>query len=131
MLIIRDICCMDYTLSFTDKEVTPWAGLGFLKGMMDKMGFSQKISTLDIIPQPNSNRGYCPETIIEAFMVSIWCGANRFLHTEVTRHDRALADIFGWDRVPGNDNYKRFFRIFDLGVFYLDFFFLFQSFFPS
>lgn len=105
---------MDYTLSFTDKEVTPWAGLGFLKGMMDKMGFSQKISTLDIIPQPNSNRGYCPETIIEAFMVSIWCGANRFLHTEVTRHDRALADIFGWDRVPGNDTYKRFFRKFDL-----------------
>lgn len=39
----------------------------------------------------------------------VWCGANRFLHTEVTRSDRALADIFGWKRVPGQDTYKRFF----------------------
>lgn len=95
---------MDYAISFTDKEITPWAGLGFLRSMMDKLGFSQKISSMSFIPQPNSNRGYSPETIIEAFMVSVWCGANRFLHTEVTRHDKALSNMFGWDRVPGNES---------------------------
>jgi len=48
-------------------------------------------------------------TILEAFICSIWCGANRFLHTEVTRSDRALADIFVWKRVSDQDTYKRFF----------------------
>ena len=42
-------------------------------------------------------------------MVSVWCGANRFLHTEVTRHDGVLARVFGWKRTPGQDTFKRFF----------------------
>lgn len=48
-------------------------------------------------------------------MTSVWCGANRFLHTEVARHDGALGQIFGWKRVPGQDVYKRFFRKFTQG----------------
>ena len=47
-------------------------------------------------------------------MVSIWCGANRFLHIEVTCHDKALGKIFGWERTPAKDTYKRFFRKFDI-----------------
>ena len=39
------------------------------------------------LPQPGSNRGYRPEQLITQFMLSVWCGANRFEHGEVTRHD--------------------------------------------
>ena len=54
--------------------------------------------------------------LLESFMTSIWCGANRFLHTEVTRADRALSKIFGWNKVPGNDAYKLYFNKFSQPV---------------
>jgi len=105
---------MKFNIKFTNKEITPWSGLVFLRNMMRKMGVREQLSSYDFIPQPGSNRGYSPLDIIESFMVSIWCGANRFLHTEVTRHDKALIKIFGWKKAPGNDTYKRFFKKFDM-----------------
>jgi len=105
---------MEYKISFTNKEITPWAGLGFLQKMLEKMEFRKDISKCRALPEPGSNCGYKSINIIEAFMVSIWCGANRFQHTEVTRQDKALGKIFGWKRTPGNDTIKRFFRKFDL-----------------
>ncbi len=100
---------MNVEYKFTNKEVTPWGGMVFLKQFLDSMGLKDQVNRCQALPQPGSNRGYSPLVILEAFICSIWCGANRFLHTEVTRSDRALAGIFGWKRVPGQDTYKRFF----------------------
>ena len=36
---------MDFTLSFTNKEITPWGGMVFLKQMLDK-----KPSKMSLIP---------------------------------------------------------------------------------
>src|SRR5690606_39390659 len=52
---------------------------------------------------------YKKEVLLESFITSIWCGANRFLHTEITRSDRALGQIFDWKKTPGQDAYKRYF----------------------
>lgn len=114
MLSNRLNLCMEWKISFSNQEVTPWSGLAFLRRMMDKMAFSDHLSRGGMLPEPGSNRGYTSTTIIESFMVSVWCGANRFLHTEITRHDRALCKIFGWKRAPGHDTFKRFFKKFDL-----------------
>jgi len=103
-------------LNTANKEVTPWGGMVFLKQFLDKIGFAGQVANCDALPEPGSNRGYSPVAILEAFICSIWCGANRFLHTEVTRSDRALADIFGWNSVPGQDTYKRFFGKFTQSV---------------
>lgn len=103
---------MDLKLEFTNKEITPWGGMALMKRMLDGIGFREVLEGCAALPQPGSNRGYKPADIIESFIVSVWCGANRFLHTEVTRHDPALGRIFGWKRVPGNDTYKRFFSKF-------------------
>ena len=84
----------------------------FLKQMLEKMGFREVVEANKDLPEPGSNRGYRASTIIESFITSVWCGANRFLHTEVTRHDAALGKIFGWKRTPGQDVYKRFFAKF-------------------
>jgi hypothetical protein len=64
------------------------------------------------LPQSGFNRGYKTSTIIEGFITSIWCGANRFLHTEVNRHDSTLGKIFDWNITPGQDTYKQFFSKF-------------------
>ena len=62
--------------------------------MLQKIGFRELIEQNNDLPQSGSNRGYKTFTITESFITSIWGGANRFLHTEVTRHDNALGKIF-------------------------------------
>ena len=103
---------MEFEISYTNKEITPWGGMVFLKQMLEKMDFRELIEQNLDLPRPGSNRGYETSTIIESFITSIWCGASRFLHTEVTRHDAALGQIFGWKKTPGQDVYKRFFSKF-------------------
>lgn len=103
---------MEFEISYTNKEITPWGGMVFLKQMLEKIGFREVIEKNVDLPQPGSNRGYKTSTIIESFITSIWCGANRFLHTEVTRHDAAIGKIFDWEKTPGQDVYKRFFSKF-------------------
>jgi Transposase DDE domain group 1 len=103
---------MEFDISYTSKEITPWGGMVFLKQMLQKTGFRELINQNTDLPQSGSNRGYKTSTIIEGFITSIWCGANRFLHTEVTRHDSALGKIFDWKNTPGQDTYKRFFSKF-------------------
>lgn len=103
---------MDFEISYTNQEITPWGGMVFLRQMLDKIGFQSQVKGCIDLPQPGSNRGYSPVSIIESFLVSIWCGANRFMHTEVTRHDEVLKEIFGWKQSPAQDVYKRYFAKF-------------------
>ncbi len=49
------------------------------------------------------------EVLIESFITSIWCGANRLSHTGVTWADKALGETFGWKRTLAQDGYKRYF----------------------
>lgn len=116
MRSVRENIAMELTYSFTNKEITPWGGMVFMKQMLDKIGFGTHLKDCQSLPSQNSNRGHSVSLIMESFMTSIWCGASRFLHTEVTRSDRALASIFGWDTVPGQDAYKRYFSKFDLAT---------------
>lgn len=100
---------MEFDISYTSKEITPWGGMVFLKQMLQKMKFREQIEQNLDLPKSGSNRGYKTYSIVEGFITSIWCGANKFLHTEVTRHDAALGKIFDWKNTPGQDTYKRFF----------------------
>ena len=108
----RENKAMDFDISYTNREITPWGGMVFLKQMLQKIDFRETIENNKDLPVSGSNRGYKTSTIIEGFITSIWCGANRFMHTEVTRHDIALSKIFDWQRTPGQDTYKRFFSKF-------------------
>ena len=47
---------MDLKIEFTDKELTPWAGISLLKNMTDRMGFESFLKGLDL-PLQGSNRG--------------------------------------------------------------------------
>jgi len=99
---------MDFDLRFTDKEITAWGGMGIMKRMLDHLGFESALTAAGL-PQPGSNRGYRPEQLITQFMLSVWCGANRFEHGEVTRHDPVLKRLFGFKRMA---NFKAVMRLF-------------------
>lgn len=102
-------------LHYSDKEVSAWGGMHLMKQLMDQVGFPDKLGGLDL-PEPKSNRGYSARQIVEAFMVSIWCGANRLSHSGWLAHDSTLSEIFGWQKggsnAPSQSTYSRFFAKF-------------------
>jgi len=101
-----------FDVKFTSREVSAWGGLALLKRMLDGMGFKAALQSWDL-PQPGSNRGYAPEQLIEQMIVSIWCGAARFVHADITRLDTTLMRLFGWGRAAGHKAIVRLFQRFD------------------
>jgi len=104
---------MELKIEFTDKEITSWGGMVLMKNMLEKIHFGEVISSCTALPNPGSNRGYTPNEIIESFIVNVWCGATRFTHTEIGKHDYPLTKIFQWRNHPSQDTYKRFLKKFN------------------
>lgn len=100
-------------IAYTDKEITAYGGIALLQKMMDKMAFTDFLEHTPL-PQPGSNRGYDPVQIVLQFIISIWCGANRYEHLEVTRFDGVLQGLFGWERMAGHRAFVRFFQKFTM-----------------
>ena len=76
--------------------------------------FCFRVSAKWDLPQACSNRDYEPLQIIEQFLVSIWCDANRFAHADITRMDGTLSRLFGWTRVARHKAIKRLLNRFDM-----------------
>lgn len=106
---------MNLKLTFTDREITPWSGMVFMKKLLYQTGILTKLNAFDL-PQQGSNRGYDPIQLVISFMVSIWCGANRFEHLEVSRFDDVLRRIFGYKKMAGHKAYQRYFQKFTVAI---------------
>jgi hypothetical protein len=63
--------------------------------MLDKMDFDACLDHLDL-PEQGSNKGYSSSQLIKQFITSVWCGANKFEHTEVTRHDEVIRQFWNY-----------------------------------
>ncbi len=95
-------------IEYSDKKVTPFGGMSLMKRFIDQTGIRDYMSEL-ALPQPGSNRGYSPEHILESFWLGIWTGASRYIHCDWLRYDTTLHSIFGWDKMPSQSTYSRFF----------------------
>ena len=102
-----------FEIKFTSREVSAWGGMALMKRMLDSMNFRAAASQWNL-PEPGSNRGYPPVQLIEQLLVSIWCGACRFTHLDITRLDSTLTRLFGWTRVAGHKAIVRLFGRFDM-----------------
>jgi hypothetical protein len=100
-------------IEFTDKEITPWGGIAILQKMIDKMSFSQVLKDAPL-PAQGSNRGYDPVQLIVQFIISIWSGASRYEHLEVTRFDGVIQRMFGWKSMAGHRAFARYFQKFSM-----------------
>jgi hypothetical protein len=95
-------------IEYSDKPVTPFGGMALMKRFIDQTGIRDHLATLDL-PQGGSNRAYDPVQIIESFWLGIWTGASRYIHCDWLRQDQTLAAIFGYDSLPSQSTYSRFF----------------------
>ena len=68
------------------------------------------------MPPPGSNRGYNPFDLAEQFVVATWIGASRYSHISWVRHDNALSEIFGWEKMPETKAYSRLFERFNIEI---------------
>lgn len=91
--------------------MTAWGGLRLLEEMLRRIKFNQALAQAGL-PQPGSNRGLDPVTVLQGFLVSVWTGAVRFAHTAAVRFDPVLRTIFGLETVPSVSTFTRFFRRF-------------------
>ena len=99
---------MGLELRFVDKDIRAWGGMALMKRMLDHMRFDEALKRC-ALPEPGSNRGDRPEQLMLQFMLSVWCGANRFERGEVTRHAPVLQRVFGFPRMA---NFKAVMRLF-------------------
>ena len=115
------------SLHFSGKAVSAWGGLALMQRMLSAIGFRAAAGRWSL-PPPGSNRGFAPVMLIEQFLVSLWCGANRFSQLEINgpgprpprrpapRSDRVLARVFGWTKCAGHRAVVRLFERFDLAA---------------
>ena len=96
------------SIEYSDKPVTPFGGMVLMKKFIDQLGMDQYLKGLDL-PQPGSNRGYDAKEVIESFWVNIWTGASRYNHCNNLREDEVLKKIFGYQSMPSQSTYSRFF----------------------
>jgi len=102
-----------FSVGFSSQEVTAWGGLALFKRMLESLEFREAFVRFGI-PESSSNRGYPALQLIEQFIVSIWCGACRFAHTEVVRLDSVLCRLFGWPCAAEFKAIMRMFKRFDM-----------------
>ena len=95
-------------IEFSNKPVTPFGGMSLIKRFVDSLGIRDKLRELPL-PQGQSNRAYDPVHVVESFWLSIWTGASRFIHADWLRYDTVLQEIFGFERMPSQSTYSRFF----------------------
>lgn len=98
-------------IEYSDKKVTPFGGMSLLKEFVDTLGIREQLQTLPL-PQGRSNRAYDASHVIESFWLSIWTGASRYIHADWLRYDDVLQSIFGFDSMPSQSTYSRFFHKF-------------------
>jgi hypothetical protein len=68
---------MDFKIAFTDKEITAWGGMIFMKKLIEKTGIVEKLNEVEL-PSQRSNRGYAPLQLIESFWISVWLRSQSF-----------------------------------------------------
>lgn len=107
-------------IEFVDNEITSFGGLVILKQLLTNSGFIKELENLPL-PVQGSNRGYPPIQLFVQFMASIWCGANRFSHLDVTRFDKSIQRIFAWDNMPEHKAFQRYFEKFNMEINHLVF----------
>jgi len=100
-------------LEFVDNEITAYGGLAILKKMIASTGFEQVLGRLPLPPK-GSNRGYPPIQLFVQFMASVWCGASRYAHLDVTRFDTSIQRMFAWQGMPEHKAFQRYFDKFNI-----------------
>jgi hypothetical protein len=105
--------CGKVFLRPVDDVMTPYGGLVPFAAFQKQSGLLEALSESSPITRssPNATRVY---DILCSFGLTVLCDGSRFTHANRIREDRALAELFGMNRVPGDDTIRRFLYSLDI-----------------
>lgn len=101
----------NYRVEYSDDKVTAWGGFSVMQRFLERVDLRKALNRL-ALPESQSNNSYETHAIVESFLLSVWLGCYKFSHTHVLRLDDTLKEIFGWEQVPSDTTFKRFFQKF-------------------
>jgi hypothetical protein len=98
-------------ITFTDKPVTAFGGLGLFVTFAERLGLAQALEAALPFPVTSPN-ATPPHQILLAFFAGVLAGARRFAQLAVLRADEPVRQLFGLRRFPSTATFTRFFRRF-------------------
>lgn len=98
----------------TLRPVTPFGGLSVFAGFLDRIGFRREVEAAMPVEYVSPN-AIPPSHTFTAFLFSVLAGARRFAHSGILRADRALHELIGIERFPGDDTVRNLFLRFGRG----------------
>ena len=96
-------------LDETPKAISPFGGLASFVSFLGQIGWARQVQQHLPFAEPISNNAIPLAHSLTAFMMSVVCGARRFVHCEWLRADRAWHAMLGLGRFPSDDTIRNFF----------------------
>jgi hypothetical protein len=98
-------------ISFTDQRLTAYGGIVVWSQFLQQSAFRAQLDK--VLPhRPTSNNAYEPTDTALGFMGGILTGADKLSRVGYLRHDPAIAQVLGIEKVPSQSTLSRFFAEF-------------------
>lgn len=98
----------------TEQALTPFGGIVVFLEFLARIGLVEKVEQCMPVTYRSPNAIPPAQTWV-AFLISVVTGARRFAHTSWLRGDRALHQLLGLRRFPGDDTFRNLFLRFGMG----------------
>lgn len=69
---------MEFEIGYTDKEITPWGGMVFMRQMLDKIGFRKVINAQGDLPVPALTGAMLPVLLLKLSWLVFGAGQTAF-----------------------------------------------------
>lgn len=105
--------CGKIFLKPVDDIMTPFGGLVPFAAFQKQIGLLENLSSNCPVSRtsPNATKIY---DILCTFGITALCDGRRFTHANRVKEDKALAELFGMERIAGDDTIRRFLYSLDL-----------------
>jgi hypothetical protein len=99
-------------IGFTDQRLTAYGGMAFWSAFLRKRKVREQLQS--VLPHaPTSPNAYEPTDVALGLMGGILCGADKLSRAAYLRHDPAIAEVLGIEKVASQSTFSRFLNGFD------------------
>ena len=104
----------NFTVEFTEKNLTGNAGLVHIGRFVKKLGL-QRMLEEHITIERGANAKHTPADVVIKLIMGVLAGARHISHIEILRVDKVIRTLFEWKGFPDNRTFGRLFRLFNHG----------------
>ncbi len=102
-----DTYCGKVVIEASDEDMTPFGGIVPFAAFLKKSGILDTLS--DTCPVVRTSNNASPvRDVVASLMLTSLCDGSRFSHVERLRHDPAIPQLFGLEKVVSSDTIVRF-----------------------